>query len=341
MTLSNNKNLDLTRSIAQSSYSLKVNEESAGLRLDKFINQNLDNLSRTRIKNLMEQGYLFNLDSKAAITDPSKKVKSGESFELFEPEAVSAIPQPENIALDIVFEDEHLIIINKPAGMVVHPANGHEGGTLVNALLHHAKDSLSGIGGVKRPGIVHRIDKDTSGLLVVAKNDQAHKGLSVLFHDHDIERNYTAFVKGRMQPLAGKVEGNIARHPNNRKKMAVSADRGKSAITHYKTNEVFKLGKDSFISIITCTLETGRTHQVRVHMAHMGHPLLGDPVYGRKLAKQKDASPELQSALDSFNRQALHATVLGFKHPITAKTMHFEAPLPPDMENIKKLLSEG
>ncbi len=333
--------MDLIRASAQSSYKVCVDDESVGLRLDKFINQNLDNLSRTRIKNLMEQGYVFDKNTSCPLKDPSRKVKAGEVFELFEPQAVSAEPEPEDIPLDIVFEDEHLIIVNKPAGMVVHPANGHEGGTLVNALLHHSKDSLSGIGGVKRPGIVHRIDKDTSGLLVVAKNDQAHKGLSVLFHDHDIERNYTAIVKGKLQPPMGKVEGNIARHPNNRKKMAVSPDRGKHAITHYKTNEVFRMGKVNFASIITCTLETGRTHQVRVHMAHLGHPLVGDPVYGRKLAKPKGASQKLKTALDSFNRQALHATVLGFKHPITGETLHFEAPLPADMENLKKLLHEG
>lgn len=333
--------MDLIKLSAQSSYSVSVDEESVGLRLDKFINKNLDNLSRTRIKNLMEQGFLFEKHTCDAHKDPSRKVKSGEVFELFEPQAVSAEPKPEAILLDIVFEDEHLLIVNKPAGMVVHPANGHEGGTLVNALLHHAKDSLSGIGGVKRPGIVHRIDKDTSGLLVVAKNDQTHKGLSVLFHDHDIDRSYTAIVKGKIQPPHGRIEGNIARHPNNRKKMALSTDRGKTAITHYKTDEVFRLGKISFASAITCTLETGRTHQVRVHMSHLGHPLIGDQTYGRKLAKPKGASQKLISALDGFSRQALHAKELGFIHPITKELLHFTAPLPKDMENLIKLLKEG
>ena len=326
---------------SQASYSVCVDVESVGLRLDKFIDKNIESLSRTRIKNLMEQGYLFDKITGSPINEPSRKVKTGESFELFEPEAISAEPKPENIPLDIVFEDEHLIIVNKPAGMVVHPANGHEGGTLVNALLHHSKDSLSGIGGVKRPGIVHRIDKDTSGLLVVAKNDQAHKGLSILFHDHDIERSYKAIVKGRIQPPMGMVEGNIARHPNNRKKMAVSKDRGKTAITHYKTDKIFKLGNINLASAITCTLETGRTHQVRVHMAHMGHPLLGDQVYGRKLGKPKGASQELQEALDKFARQALHAAVLGFKHPISKEKLRFEAPLPPDMKKLMKLLDQG
>lgn len=315
-----------------------MDEESAGLRLDKFLNNNLENLSRTRIKKLLENSNVIEEKSGLVVDDPAKKVRLGEIYILAEPEAVNAIPEPQDIALDIVFEDDDLLIVNKPAGMVVHPANGHEGGTLVNALLFHCADSLSGIGGVKRPGIVHRIDKDTSGLLVVAKNDQAHQGLSKLFHDHDIIRNYKAIVKGRMQPLAGRVEGNIARHPINRKKMAVSSDRGKHAVTHYKTDEVFTLGGNSFASSITCTLETGRTHQVRVHMAHLGHPLIGDPVYGRKLSKQKSASPELQSALAGFKRQALHAETLGFTHPITGEKLHFEAPLPDDIQNLINLL---
>ena len=326
---------------ADTSYSVKVDEESVGLRLDKFLNNNLSTLSRTRIKNLLEEGHVLEKTSGVVIKDPSKKVRQAESYILVEPEAVDAIPQPQDIPLDIVFEDESLLVVNKPAGMVVHPANGHEEGTLVNALLYHSKNSLSGIGGVKRPGIVHRIDKDTSGLLVVAKNDQAHKGLSVLFHDHDIVRSYLAIVKGRMMPLEGRVEGNIARHPNNRKKMAVSTGHGKAAVTHYKTNEVFLIGDNALASSITCTLETGRTHQVRVHMAHLGHPLLGDPVYGRKLAKQKNASSELQSALANFNRQALHAAILGFKHPITGEMLRFEAPLPHDMQNLTNLLKKG
>ena len=341
MTLSEQNKIVSDNTSLDTSYSVLVDEESVGLRLDKFLNNNLSTLSRTRIKNLLEEGFVKEKTSGLVVKDPARKVRMGELFILVEPEAVDAIPQAQNIPLDIVFEDQSLLIVNKPAGMVVHPANGHEAGTLVNALLYHSRDSLSGIGGVKRPGIVHRIDKDTSGLLVVAKNDQAHKGLSILFHDHDIVRSYQAIVKGRIQPLAGSVEGNIARHPNNRKKMAVSADRGKTAITHYKTDEVFMVGNGALASSITCTLETGRTHQIRVHMAHLGHPLIGDGVYGRKLPKQKNATPELQSALANFNRQALHAAILGFKHPITGEMLQFEAPLPHDMQNLINLLKQG
>ena len=225
----------------------------------------------------------------------------------------------------MVFEDEHLIVIDKPAGLVVHPAVGNYDGTLVNALLHHCQGQLSGIGGVARPGIVHRIDKDTSGLLVVAKSDVAHEGLARQFEDHSIERRYLALVAGQPLPPHGTVNGNIARSAQNRKKMALVAEgHGKRAVTHYKTIETFGVS-----TLVECSLETGRTHQVRVHMTSLGHPLLGDPAYGRTPPKLKPLLAE-----HAFERQALHAKVLGFVHPVTGVSLRFESPLPADMAGL-------
>ena len=289
-------------------------------RLDKALAE-ASGLSRERVKALMGEGRVT-LDGKPA-TQASLKPAAGAAFEISIPAVTPDEAQAEDIPLNVVFEDAHLIVIDKPAGLVVHPAVGNYDGTLVNALLHHCQGQLSGIGGVARPGIVHRIDKDTSGLLVVAKSDAAHEGLARQFEDHSIERAYLALVGGNPLPPSGTVTGAIARSNSDRKKMALVKDgRGKHAVTHYATLERFP-----FAALVECRLETGRTHQVRVHMTSLGHPLLGDPAYGRTPAKLKPLLDE-----HKFTRQALHAAILGFVHPVTGAALRFESPLPADME---------
>lgn len=262
------------------------------------------------------------------ITEPSHRVKLGQTFSVRVPAAVDATPRPQAIALNIVYEDADIIVIDKPAGMVVHPAPGNPDATLVNALIAHCGASLSGIGGVRRPGIVHRIDKDTSGLVVAAKNDAAHAGLSALFARHDVERAYRAVVWGSPPKSSGQIEGNIGRDPRNRKKMTVRRAGGKTALTHYRVLRRF----GDAASLIECRLATGRTHQIRVHLAHLGHGLIGDPVYGRsrsrRLGKLDDAA---RAAVEGFGRQALHACLLGFVHPVSGVRLRFESPLPEDM----------
>ena len=290
-----------------------------GLRLDKAL-ADASGLSRERVKALLGEGRIA-LSGKP-VSQASLKPASGTAFAIRVPEAIPAEAAAQDIPLVIAYEDEHLIVVDKPAGLVVHPAAGNLDGTLVNALLHHCRGQLSGIGGVARPGIVHRIDKDTSGLLVAAKSDAAHEGLARQFADHSIVRAYRAVVGGQPIPPAGTVRGAIARSTANRKKMALVEDgRGKHAVTHYRTLEVLRNA-----SLIECRLETGRTHQVRVHMASIGHALLGDPVYGR-------SSPRLRPILSAlgFQRQALHAAELGFLHPVTGKSVHFISELPEDM----------
>jgi 23S rRNA pseudouridine1911/1915/1917 synthase len=258
---------------------------------------------------------------------PSQKVRAGSAFRIEVPPAAEAEAKPQHIPLDIAFEDEHLIVVNKPAGMVVHPAAGNPDGTLVNAVLHHCKGQLSGIGGVARPGIVHRIDKDTSGLLVVAKSDAAHEGLAAQFAEHSVHRRYLAICAGHPNLSEGTIKGRIGRSDANRKKMAVlekNSSRGKHAVTHYKVLE-----KLAHSALIECRLETGRTHQVRVHCASIGHALLGDPIYG---SAPKVLKPLLKTC--NFARQALHAAELGFKHPVTRESVHFEASLPTDMREL-------
>ena len=288
-------------------------------RLDKALAE-ASGLSRERVKALMGEGRV-SLDGKVA-AQASFKPAAGTAFAISIPAVTPDEAQPEDIPLNVVFEDEHLIVIDKPAGLVVHPAVGNYDGTLVNALLHHCQGQLSGIGGVARPGIVHRIDKDTSGLLVVAKSDVAHEGLARQFEDHSIERAYLALVAGNPMPPSGTVTGSIGRSNTNRKKMAlVSEGRGKHAVTHFATLERFQGA-----ALVECRLETGRTHQVRVHMTSLGHPLLGDPAYGRTPPKLKPLLAE-----HKFERQALHAKVLGFVHPVTGEQLRFESPLPADM----------
>jgi 23S rRNA pseudouridine1911/1915/1917 synthase len=290
-----------------------------GLRLDKALAE-ASGLSRERVKALLGEGRVALAGKPAG--QASLKPASGTPFSIRVPDAIPAEAAAQDIPLSVVFEDAQLIVVDKPAGLVVHPAAGNLDGTLVNALLHHCRGQLSGIGGVARPGIVHRIDKDTSGLLVVAKTDTAHEGLAKQFADHSIERAYRAVVSGHPMPPAGTVRGAIARSPVNRKKMTLVEDgRGKHAVTHYRTLEPLNNA-----ALIECRLETGRTHQVRVHMASIGHMLVGDPVYGR-------TSPQLRPILSAlgFHRQALHAAELGFIHPITGKAVRFSSELPADL----------
>jgi len=263
------------------------------------------------------------------VRDPALKVKGDEALTVAVPEPTAAHNEPQDIPLTIVFEDEHLMVVDKPAGLVVHPAAGNLDGTLVNALLHHCAGQLSGIGGVARPGIVHRIDKDTSGLLVVAKTDVAHEGLAKQFAAHSIDRRYLAIVSGVPKAGEGTVDAPLARSSTNRKKIAiVENDRGKRAVTHWKRLEVLR---DA--ALVECRLETGRTHQVRVHMASIGHPLLGDPVYGRSGKAHGKVLKEL-----GFERQALHAAQLGFIHPVTKHRLSFSSPMPPDMQELMQAL---
>jgi 23S rRNA pseudouridine1911/1915/1917 synthase len=292
-------------------------------RLDRALAAALPDLSRARIQALIAENAL-QIDGKS-VTDASSAKFSGRSFIVSVPAPKPDKAQPQAIDLNIVFEDDHLVIVDKPAGLVVHPAAGHADGTLVNALLHHCKGRLSGIGGVQRPGIVHRIDRDTSGLLVVAKSDKAHEGLAKLFAAHDIERRYLAVVAGHPAPPAGTIRTQIGRHPTNRKKMAVlSEPKGKHAVTHFHMIEPLKSA-----SLVECRLETGRTHQVRVHMAHIGHPLIGDSTYNNR-QKAFLFGPN-QSY---FQRQALHAVSLGFIHPITGEKLGFESALPDDIQQL-------
>ncbi|MDD3799255.1 MAG: RluA family pseudouridine synthase [Novosphingobium sp.] len=302
--------------------------ETGGARLDKALAE-ASGLSRERVKALLGEGRVM-LDGKP-VSSASAKPAAGTHFAIAVPPAAEAAARPQDIPLDIVFEDEHLVVVDKPAGLVVHPAAGNPDGTLVNALLHHCRGQLSGIGGVARPGIVHRIDKDTSGLLVVAKSNAAHEGLAKQFADHSIERTYFAIVNGVPVPQSGTISGRIGRSATNRKKMAVLGDtetRGKHAVTHYRVLETLP-GHAPAASLVECRLETGRTHQVRVHMASIGHALLGDPLYGRANARIRPVLSRL-----SFARQALHAATLGFVHPVTGKTHVFRSEMPPDMREL-------
>jgi len=306
----------------------------AGKRLDRLLSDALPALSRSRLKALVEDGRV-RLAGRI-VTEPATRVKNGETAEVEVPAAAPAAPAPERIALAVVYEDAHLIVIDKPAGMVVHPAPGSPEGTLVNALLAHCGDSLSGIGGVRRPGIVHRIDKDTSGLLVVAKTDRAHAGLAEQFARHDLERSYLALVWGVPEPPAGRLEGAIGRSPRDRKKMAVVRQGGRAAVTHYRAERRFA----DVLALLACRLETGRTHQIRVHLTHAGHPLVGDPVYGRaRAAAAGRLSPAAAAAVAAFPRQALHAATLGFRHPIGGQMLRFESPLPADLAGLLAALA--
>ncbi len=304
-----------------------ITPDMAGWRLDRALAVLVPTLSRERIKALISTGQV---ESGGALArDPSAKSKAGQAYTLTLPESRAAHNQAQDIPLSILFEDDHLLIVDKPAGLVVHPAAGNFDGTLVNALLHHCAGRLSGIGGVARPGIVHRIDKDTSGLLVVAKTDPAHEGLAAQFAKHSIDRRYVAVVSGLPKTAQGIVDAPLARSPQNRKKIAIVADgRGKRAVTHWSLVEPLKQA-----ALIECRLETGRTHQIRVHMASIGHGLVGDPVYGSPRASHKALLKQL-----GFERQALHAGFLGFIHPISKEALNFQSPIPSDIQQLLSAL---
>lgn len=309
-------------------HQVEVSEGHHGARLDRVLADALPEISRSRIKPLIKDGQVT-LNG-AAVTDPSRRVQRGETYAITLPAVESETLAGEDIPLDILYEDAHLIVINKPAGMVVHPAAGNRSGTLVNALLHHCGGTLSGIDG-ERPGIVHRIDKDTSGLLVAAKTDTAHTGLAALFAAHTIERRYKAVVWGRLYPTSGEISGSIGRDPRNRKRMAMVSDGGKLALTRYRLLENFS----DIAALVECELKTGRTHQIRVQMTHLGHPLVGDPLYSRnKKSRLRTMDEARQNAILSFPRQALHAETLGFVHPVTDKPLKFEVDLPRDLREL-------
>ncbi|WP_189045832.1 RluA family pseudouridine synthase [Aliidongia dinghuensis] len=309
-----------------------VAPEETGQRVDRLLAERLGDFSRSRLKALIEEGRLT-VDG-ATIANPSLRVKPGQRLVLAPPPPVDDRPQPQAMDLAIVYEDTELLVLDKPVGLVVHPAAGNLDQTLVNALLAHCGDSLTGIGGVKRPGIVHRLDKDTSGLMVVAKTDRAHVALSAAFAERTIERAYWAVVWGVPNPREGEIDGPIGRSPVNRKKMAVVAS-GKPALTRYKV--VRPLGLAA--ALVECRLATGRTHQIRVHMTEIGHPLIGDQVYGRvRPAHLKQLDPAAAAMAGQFPRQALHAWLLGFEHPTTGEHLSFKSPLPADLADLVAIL---
>lgn len=305
-----------------------IDERTTGDRLDRALVAALPALTRSRVKALIEDRRVA-LAEGPTIEEPSRKVKTGERYVIDIPEPEPAIPLPQAIALNILYEDADLLVLDKPAGLVVHPAPGNPDGTLVNALLAHCGSSLSGIGGVRRPGIVHRLDKDTSGVMVVAKNDKTHQALSRLFAAHDLTRIYQALVWGGPKSAAGTVDAAIGRHPVDRKRMAVRQSSGRRALTEYWVESRFGPSLAPLVTLLGAKLETGRTHQVRVHCAHLGCPVVGDPIYGRK--PRNAAIPE---ALLNFPRQALHAAVLEFRHPGIGKVMKFATQLPHDFKKL-------
>lgn len=320
------------------SHTKRVEAEHAGTRLDRFLADSLPDLSRSRLKALIVEGHVHQItpQGNVTLTEPSFKIKPDTDIVVTIPTPSKALPEAENITLNVIYEDNDLIVIDKPAGLVVHPAHGNETGTLVNALLHHCSDSLSGIGGVIRPGIVHRIDKDTSGLMVAAKNDATHAALSEMFAEHTIERVYLAVVHG-IPPESGRIEGDLGRAPNDRKKMAIVERGGRHAVTHFKTLEVFTSRGQHYASLVECRLETGRTHQVRVHMASIGHPLVGDSIYDGGRAPSTNIYKPAYDAVKSFKRQALHAHVLGFTLP-NKKPLYFVSELPNDIMGLVQTL---
>ncbi|WP_455477208.1 RluA family pseudouridine synthase [Bartonella sp. B41] len=321
-----------------------ITDESAiGQRLDQWLTkQYCHELSRSRLQTLIREGYL-QIDGQL-IKEPKTKLKPNQIVQLTMPTTKEAKLRGEDIALDILFEDDHIVVVNKPAGLVSHPGNGNWTGTLVNALIYHCKGSLSGIGGIQRPGIVHRLDKDTSGVMVVAKNDLAHKNLSTQFADHGrtraLDRRYHALIWGSPNRNVLTINAALGRSPHNRTKRAVVHSKhpyARYAVTHFSLIEKYGICSDtsSLASLLECRLETGRTHQIRVHMAHIGHPLIGDAVYGSAFkTKSNILNPIIKNAIAQFNRQALHATSLTFEHPITSEIMSFSSPFPKDMAEL-------
>ena len=308
-------------------------EADAGERVDRFLARSFEALSRSRVKSLIEDGRASR--DGAAMHDPSEPTRAGSTYTLLPPDPVSAQPRPEAIPFPILYEDSDLIVLDKPAGLVVHPAPGNEDGTLVNALLGHCGDTLPGIGGERRPGIVHRLDKDTSGIMVVAKTEQALAALSAAFAARDIDRAYLGLCWGLPNPARGSIEGPIGRDPRDRKRMALVAHGGKQAVTHYRT----LAARDAGASLVECRLGTGRTHQIRVHLASRSWPLVGDPLYLRRVPAAARVLPAaMRSAALDFPRQALHAARLGFTHPRTGSTLSFETPPPADFQALLSTL---
>ena len=315
---------------------LIVEENENNLRVDIFVNKREKLISRTRIKNLILKKKLKLND--IIINTPSKKIYTGDVIEIQIPEPKEASLKPYDFKLEIIYEDDDLLVINKPAGIIMHPGAGNYDETIVNALVNYNKDSLSSIGDELRPGIVHRIDKDTSGLIVIAKNNIAHENLSHQFSEHTITRVYQLLIWGKLRPSSGKIDTLITRSSKNRQMMEVSISKGKRAITNYKTIEIFENDKTPTLSLVECILETGRTHQIRVHMTHMGNSIMGDGKYKKKYKKLKNIDTSLESLIYKLDRQFLHAQTLGFIHPKTNKEMVFTSILPQELENILLLL---
>ncbi len=310
--------------------------EAAGTRADRFLAEAIGSLSRSRVKALIIAGAVTR--DGEPMRDASEAARAGSTYAVHIPAAVSAIPLPQDIPLTVLFEDRDLIVLDKPAGLVVHPAPGNQDGTLVNALLAHAGDDLPGIGGEKRPGIVHRLDKDTSGVMVVAKTERALRTLSETFANRDLDREYLALVWGLPQPLSGEVVGDIGRHVADRKRMAVVVRNGKHALTHYATQRAW----GTACALLRCRLATGRTHQIRVHLTEIGHPLVGDPVYLRRVpGAAKLLAEPARSTLLAFPRQALHAATLGFRHPVSGQPLSFSVPPPADFAGLLDVLDRN
>ncbi len=310
-----------------------------GYRIDKFLRSQINELSRTRLQSLILEGQVKLNDT--IISNSSKKIKEEDKIKVNFPAPKETYIKPNNIPLNILYEDEDVIVINKSPGVVIHPGAGNYEKTIVNGLLFKYKDKLSSIGGKLRPGIVHRIDKDTSGAIVVAKNDISHINLSKQFSNHTVKRIYEVLVWGSLKPQNGKIIGKIARSEKNRQLMTVKRDKGKNAITNYKTIKIFQNSNLPKISLLECRLETGRTHQIRVHMNFKGNPVIGDKSYGKNKKKFKKINFEVEKILNSFNRQALHAKFLGFVHPKTGKDIYFEAERPLDFDNLIKSLEKA
>ena len=320
-------------------FNLHVLPEYNGNRIDKFLQSHLDKISRTKIQNLIREGFVKLNNNQ--ITESAKKIKTNDTIKIKFPPIKETHIKPQKISLNILYEDDDIIIINKPAGLVVHPGAGNYDDTLVNGLLFHYYNKLSSIGGKLRPGIVHRIDKDTSGVIVVAKNDFAHNDLSKQFSEHTVKRTYEALIWGSLKPKNGKINEKISRSVKNRQLMSVRKNIGKIAITNYKTLEVFQNLNIPKISLIECKLETGRTHQIRVHMNFKGNPILGDKSYGKSRKKFKKIDLNIEKKINNFNRQALHAKSLGFKHPTKKKEFYFEAERPKDFDTLIKNLKKA
>lgn len=317
-----------------STYTVTVSEDKAGMRLDRVLADAIPALSRTRLQSLIAEGCV-EMRGQGHVRDPSRRVMAAETFAVCVPSSAPAVPRPQAIAVDVVYEDRHLIIVDKPAGLVVHPGAGNPDGTLVNALLAQCPDGLSSVGGDARPGIVHRLDKDTSGLIVVAKSDEAHLGLVRQFSEHSVERAYKAAVWGVPQPREGRIDKPVGRCPANRKKMAVVSRGGKTALTRYTVVCAYGI----HASLLECRLATGRTHQIRVHLSHLGHPLLGDAVYGGGRHRIRTLPEALRSTFPPLEGQALHAYLIGIVHPITGQRLRFRSDLPEKFQAILEFLA--